>query len=105
MKIVKLFFCCVVLVCVGGSLSASMAAVTSLATGSGELNMAGQMKGNYLRDAFNNIQRIVKLQDNEITRARTIHARAFKKTFNTLVSLGKRVARIQATSSGQGAVK
>jgi hypothetical protein len=65
----------------------------------GELNAAGQMRGQYVKTAFNNIESLVGLQNKRISQVRDKNKKTFQQVARALAKLNQRLAKVQKSSS------
>lgn len=94
----KLFIFCVAL---SSASMVTLQGAMAVLAGGGELNQNGQMRGNYLRDAFNNIQKIIRLQDTQISQARDMNKKTVNAVVHKLAEIGKRLQRRAARQGGK----
>ncbi|MEI7580252.1 MAG: hypothetical protein WCJ17_00480 [bacterium] len=87
------------LLCWGGvSLCHGSQVLPGVLTG-GELNTANQMRGEYIKNTFNNIESLVGLQNKRISQVRDKNKKTFQQVARALVKLNQRLAKVQQSSS------
>jgi|GEM_PF-5582863 len=64
----------------------------------GELNAAGQMRGQYMKSAFNNIESLVGLQNKRISQVRDKNKKTFQQVARALAKFNQRLAKVQQSS-------
>jgi hypothetical protein len=83
----------------GSCMTAAVDPVAGIMTGDGEVNAAGQMRGNFVKNALENFKRMIDVQNTAISQARDLNKKQVNKARNSLKNLQKRLDKIESKAA------